>query len=181
MSEMPREMPRDVPEGTTSATEGARGHATSVRHEADMTSHPDVHEMGERYARVLQGPRASAVDGLIMITGVYTAISGWVVHYQSTNSIMAANNLIVGIALAVLGLGMALLPERLLPLGWVASAMGVWLIISPWVASLAHSAARPLVWNNVVAGACAFVFGLAAMGLLRAGGGASRTGSRARV
>jgi hypothetical protein len=170
MSEMPRERPRDIPEGTTSTTESARGRATSVRHEADMTSHPDVHEMGERYARVLQGPRASAVDGLIMITGVYTAISGWVIHFQTTNSIMAVNNLIIGGALAVLGLGMAVLPERLLPLGWVASAMGVWLIISPWVASVAHSAPRPLVWNNVVAGACAFVFGLAAMGLLRASG-----------
>jgi hypothetical protein len=147
---------------------GARGSA--ARSEADMAGHPDTAEMRERYARVLDGPRESFVDGLIMLCGAYTAISAWIVHFQNSNTIMTVNNLVLGIMLAALGLGMALRPMEMLRLGWAVSAIGVWLIISPWVASLDHSAAKSLIWNNAFVGGLAVVLGLAAMGLMSAGG-----------
>lgn len=156
---------------------GARGSA--VRSEADMAGHPDAAEMRERYARVLDGPRESFVDGLIMLCGAYTAISAWIVHFQTSNTIMTVNNLVLGLMLAALGLGMALRPMQMLRLGWAVSAIGVWLIVSPWVASLDHHAARAVIWNNAFVGGVAVVLGLAAMGLISAGGKRAARADRA--
>lgn len=154
----PRSMPdRVAPSG-----------GTDVRHDSDLATHPDAAEMSERYARILQGPPAVAVDGLILLAGLYAAVSPWVVHFQTTNPAMTANNLIIGLALACLGMGMALRPERMFPLGWVASVIGVWLIISPWIISLGHHAPKTLIWTNAVTGGVAFVLGLAAMGMIGA-------------
>jgi hypothetical protein len=177
MSDTPREAPRSG----SAPDEDARMSGTTIHRDHDVaghdiSSHPDVAEMGERYAKVLQGPRVSAVDGLIMLTGLYVAISPWVVHFQDTNTIMRTVNLVCGLALAVLGFGMATRPERLLQIGWAVSAIGAWLIISPWVASLGHNATRYVIWNNAFTGGVAVVLGLAAMGVLAAG--RSRSGSR---
>lgn len=158
---------RGTPERATPAA-SARGSA--VHADTDMVGHPDLAEMRERYARVLEGPRESAVDGLIMLTGVYTAISPWIVHFQARNSIMTVNNLVLGLVLAALGLGMALRPLQMLRLGWAVTAIGVWLIISPWVASLGHSAIKPLIWNNAFVGGVAVVLGMATMRMISAGG-----------
>ncbi|WP_246576522.1 SPW repeat protein [Actinospica durhamensis] len=140
----------------------------------EMSAHPDAAEMRARFNRVLEGPRATAVDGLTVLTGLFAAISPWVVHFQSTNSIMTVNNLVIGLAIAALGVGMALRPMRLLQLGWVLSLLGVWLIVSPWVASLNHSAARSLIWTNAFTGGMAVVLGLAALGVLASGRHTSR-------
>jgi hypothetical protein len=67
----------------------------------------------------------------------------------------------------------------MLRLGWAVSAIGVWLIISPWVASLDHSATKPLIWSNAFVGGTAVVLGLAAMGLITAGGKRAARGARA--
>lgn len=173
--------------GTKPDTATAPRGGTMVRPGADLASHPDTAEMDQRYARILQGPRAIAVDGLIVLTGLFTAISPWVVHFQDTNPSLTAVNLIVGLALTGLGLGMALRPERMFKLGWVASAIGVWLIISPWVASVGNSAPSAQIWTNVCTGAVAFVLGLIALGLSGrrgkngASGGASGRRMRARA
>jgi hypothetical protein len=157
--------------------ESAAPSTGDVRHAPapDITTHPDAAEMRERFARVLEGPRATAVDGLTILTGLYAAISPWVVHFQLTNPIMTFSNLVVGLAIAVLGFGMASRPQHLLRLGWVVSALGVWLIVSPWIASLGHHATRYLIWTNAFTGGAAFVLGLAAMGILATGLQRSRT------
>ena len=121
----------------------------------DIASHPDVAEMDQRYARVLHNPRVSVVDGLIMLTGLYVAISPWVVHFQNNNTIMRNVDLILGLALAVIGFGMSTRPERLLQAGWAVSLIGVFLIISPWVAGAGHNAAYPVIYNNAFAGGSA--------------------------
>ncbi|HET9173522.1 MAG TPA: SPW repeat protein [Actinospica sp.] len=147
----------------------------AFRHSADISTHPDAMEMRERFARVLKGPRATVVDGLTVLTGLYVAISPWIVHFQTTNTIMTVNNLVIGLAIAALGLGMAARPGRLMPLGWVVSTLGAWVIVSPWVASIGHHATRYLIWTNAFSGGTAFVLGLAAMGILALGLRRSRT------
>lgn len=164
------DMQNDRPAEAAAAGRNVAARGPAVRSDTDMTGHPDTAEMRERYARVLEGPRESFVDGLIMLTGAYTAISPWIVHFQGTNSIMTVNNLVLGLMMTALGLGMALRPMEMLRLGWAVSAIGVWLIISPWVASLDHSATKALIWNNAFVGGLAVVLGLAAMGLISAGG-----------
>lgn len=132
----------------------------------DMAAHPDAAEMRARFARVLEGPRATAIDGLAVLTGLYAAISPWVVHFEGTNTVMAVNNLIIGLAIAGLGVGMAARPMRLLQLGWVLSVLGAWLIVSPWIVSIGHHAPRALIWNNAFTGGMAVILGLAALGVL---------------
>jgi hypothetical protein len=153
---------------------GGVRHAPDVAAHREFATHPDAEEMRARFAKVLEGPRATAVDGLTVLAGLYAAISPWVVHFQATNTIMAVNNLVIGLAIAVLGIGMAARPMRLLQFGWVISALGVWLIISPWVASLHHSPASPLIWTNAFTGGVVVVLGLGAMGVLASGRHRSR-------
>ncbi|MYT28557.1 MULTISPECIES: SPW repeat protein [unclassified Streptomyces] len=134
----------------------------------DITSHPDVAEMRERYARMLSGRQATALDGLILLTGMYAAISPWVVHFRATSPELTVNNLIIGIVLAVVGLGLTRAPERMYRLSWTCAVIGVWLVISPWVVTAGHSASAGLIWNNVWIGAVTLALGLAATRLAMA-------------
>src|SRR6266702_7870327 len=101
------------------------------RRGSDLQEHPDYAEMQERYTRIASGGQAIAVDGMILMTGLYAAISPWVVHFGFSDRDLSINNLIIGIALAVIGIGLASAPERMHRLGWVAAPLGVWMIISP--------------------------------------------------
>ncbi|MDN3359639.1 SPW repeat protein [Actinomadura sp. DC4] len=137
-----------------------------------MAGHPDAAEMRERYARMMEGRRVEMLEGLVILTGLYMAISPWVVHFRSTSPDVAVNDLIVGLALAIIGLGLMLFPERALGLGWMLIPIGIWLIILPWVASAGHSATRGIIWNNLVVGIIVCLLGaataaMAAMGRRR--------------
>ncbi len=145
-------------------------------HEGAFAGHPDVAEMRERYAKVLNGPRAAVVDGLFVLSGLYMAISPWLVHFRFVNNNIAVNNLIIGLSLAVLGLGFTVAPERVYKLSWVPAVIGVWMIISPWVYGGALT--RTMV-SNVVIGAITLFLGLVASGLLMVSG--RRRGRTARA
>ncbi|MFR9798195.1 SPW repeat protein [Streptomyces sp. MS06] len=129
-----------------------------------MTSHPEVAEMRERLDRAAAGGGAIALEGLIMLAGVYTAISPWVVNF-SGNSEIAVNNLIIGITVGLVGLGLALAPERMFRLAWMLVPLGFWLVLAPWVVTATHGARAGIVWNNCWVGAVTAVLGLVAMGL----------------
>ncbi|GGJ73430.1 SPW repeat protein [Streptomyces brasiliensis] len=129
-----------------------------------MTGHPEIAEMRERLERTASSGRAIAVEGLILLTGLYAAISPWVVHFSGQPDI-AVNNLIVGICVGLIGVGLALVPERTFRLVWTLAPIGVWLVISPWVVTAAHGARAGIIWSNCFTGAVIFVLGLAAMGI----------------
>ncbi|MGP3984944.1 SPW repeat protein [Streptomyces sp. KR80] len=128
----------------------------------DLASHPDLHEMRDRYARMLEGRKAGAVDGLAFLAGVYCAISPWVVHFSDAHPELTLNNLVLGIAIALMGAGLAIAPDRIGGLSWTMAAMGVWLIISPWVVTRFPDAG--MIWNNVVLGAVVCLLGLLTAG-----------------
>ncbi|WBO67827.1 SPW repeat protein [Streptomyces camelliae] len=129
-----------------------------------MTGHPEIAEMRERLERTASTGRAIALEGLILLAGVYAAISPWVVHFSAQPDI-AVSNLIVGIAVGVIGLGLTLVPERMFRLAWTIVPLGVWLLISPWVVTATHGARAGIIWNNCWLGAVTILLGLAAMGL----------------
>ncbi|MTE15097.1 SPW repeat protein [Nocardia aurantiaca] len=138
----------------------------------NMSLHPDIVELRakhEKYELAAMEPAAQAVTGLMFLTGLYIAISAWVVGFTRFPT-LTVNNLIVGITLAVLALGCASMYGRIHGIVWVAPLIGVWTIIAPWVVSgdVAHTAT---IWSNVVAGAVALLFGLGSMAL-----GMRRTG-----
>ncbi|GHB54544.1 hypothetical protein GCM10010377_52060 [Streptomyces viridiviolaceus] len=143
---------------------------------SSIETHPDIldmrarHEMAERAATT---PRAQAVETLAFLTGLYLAASPWIAGFNGFST-LAVNNLIVGIAYALLmsgGFGRAY--ERTHSMAWAACALGVWTIIAPWVVSGDVSTTRTIV-NNVIVGIIALLLGLAASAAARSTPAAGR-------
>ncbi|MFE2186404.1 SPW repeat protein [Streptomyces sp. NPDC059455] len=134
------------------------------RARGDITGHPDVSEMRERYARMMDARDVVFLDGPVLLAGLYFAISPWVVHFSGTSPNLMVNNLVLGITIALLGLGLTAAPRRMYSLCWAMSAIGVWMIISPWV--VARGADAGMIVNNVVVGAITCLFGLIAAGMV---------------
>ncbi|BCL24732.1 SPW repeat protein [Streptomyces tuirus] len=128
----------------------------------DITSHPDASEMRDRYARMLGGRDVALVDGPVFLLGLYCAASPWIVHYTTSQPALATHNLIMGIAIGLLALGFTRAPERMYGLSWAMCALGVWMIVSPWV--VGESPDAGVVWNNIIIGALAVVLGLVCAG-----------------
>ncbi|WP_411070162.1 SPW repeat protein [Streptomyces sp. cmx-4-25] len=113
---------------------------------------------------MLQTRGVAAVEELVILAGVYAAISAWTVHFAAARPELAVSNLVVGIALAVLGLCMSMAPERAQDLNFVVLLLGAWLIVSPWVVSRGPDTG--MILSNVITGACVCLFALTAGGLL---------------
>ncbi|BAU81120.1 hypothetical protein SLA_0165 [Streptomyces laurentii] len=120
--------------------------------------------MRERYARMLETRGVAAVEELVIVGGIYAAVSAWTVHFAATRPELAISNLIAGIAIAVLGLCMSMAPERAQDLNFVVLLLGAWLIVSPWV--VARTPDTGVVLSNVLTGACVCLFALVAGGML---------------
>ncbi|MFE6752124.1 SPW repeat protein [Streptomyces sp. NPDC057684] len=129
-----------------------------VHHRTDLSSHPDVSEMRDRYARVLGGRDVALMDAPVFLIGLYCAISPWVVHYSANQPQLAIHNLIMGIAIGVLAVGFAVTPTRMYGLSWAMCAMGAWMIIAPWV--VGSSPDLGVILNNVIIGGLIVLLGL---------------------
>ncbi|MFE1783919.1 SPW repeat protein [Streptomyces sp. NPDC059506] len=130
------------------------------RHRGDMATHPDVREMRERFARTADERDVALVDAPVLLTGLYCAISPWVVNFSLTRPDLAANNLIMGIAIGLTGLVLSVAPARAYGLSWAMIVIGVWLIVSPWIVTSGPTAG--MIWNNIVVGVLTCLFGLLA-------------------
>ncbi|MFD5730043.1 MULTISPECIES: SPW repeat protein [unclassified Streptomyces] len=128
----------------------------------DMAGHPDVSEMSDRYARVMGGRDVALVDAPVFLVGLYCAVSPWVLHFTASQSALVTHNLVMGIAIAVLGLGFTAMPQRMYGLSWAICAMGAWMIISPWV--VGSSPDTGVILNNVIIGGLTALLGLVCAG-----------------
>ncbi len=131
-------------------------------HRGDISSHPDVSEMRDRYARMLGGRDVALVDGPVFLLGLYCAASPWILHYTANQPALMTHNLIMGIAIGLLALGFTRAPERMYGLSWAMCALGIWMIIAPWI--VGSSPDVGVIVNNVVIGALALVLGLICAG-----------------
>src|SRR5919197_56343 len=111
---------------------GVNGMADVSRY-ADLSGHPDLAEMRERFERVMASGRAVVIDGLVLLAGIWLAISPWVVGFHATAPNVTVNNLILGLIVTVLALGLTMTPARMYRLSWAMVALGVWEVISQWV------------------------------------------------
>jgi SPW repeat len=135
-----------------------------VRPNITMDDHPDMLEMRARYDRVAETPTARVVEGATLLAGVYLAISPWVVGFRPIAPDLTTNNLICGIAVALLGLGYATVYGRTHGLSWVTPVIGAWVIVSPWVIRGTNVDAG-MILNNVITGAIITLLGLATLGM----------------
>ncbi|MFI5797706.1 SPW repeat protein [Streptomyces sp. NPDC051677] len=124
---------------------------------SDISTHPDVSEMRARYDRMLGGRDVALVDGPVFLLGLYCAVSPWILHYTASQPALVPHNLIVGIAIGLLALGFTAAPARMYGLSWAMCALGVWMIIAPWV--VGDSPDAGVAVSNIIIGALAVILG----------------------
>ncbi|WP_432138203.1 MULTISPECIES: SPW repeat protein [unclassified Streptomyces] len=129
-----------------------------------IEEHPDIQAMRARAAEVSVQPAAQATEGLTLLTGLYLAISPWVIGFNGNP--LAVSNLVTGIALAVLALGFGSAFERTFGMGWAAAGIGAWAVIAPWVMQNASTTTGTIVSNSITGGV-AVVLGLMTTAMAR--------------
>ncbi|MGC9664986.1 SPW repeat protein [Planosporangium sp. 12N6] len=151
-----------------------------VRPTVSIEDHPEIAELRERFDRVAETPTAKSIDGLALLSGVYLAISPWVIGFHTVAPGLMINNLICGIAVAILALAFATAWGRTHGLSWVVPVLGVWAIVSPWLVRASHGAALDggMIANNVITGLVILALGLAATTMARTRRGPAPTGGR---
>jgi len=128
-----------------------------------MSMHPDIAQLRAKYDAAAETRVAQVVDGLTFLTGLYLAISPWVVGFNGFPT-LTGNNVIVGIAVSLLAIGFASAYGRTHGMVWVMPLIGAWTIVAPWVVS-GDVSTTATVWSNVVAGAITVLLGLGAMSM----------------
>ncbi|WP_197938416.1 SPW repeat protein [Phytohabitans flavus] len=137
------------------------------RYDTGMQDHPDVAEMRDRYERMTDSSPASIVDGLVLLAGAWLAISPWVVHFDTTTPDLRISNLILGLIVAAIGLGLTIVPRRIFRLSWAVFVIGAWVVVSPWV--IQQSSVPVGNWlNNVITGGVTALLGIAAAVMMAA-------------
>lgn len=135
-----------------------------------MASHPDLaevrrahdlQELRQRYERASETPIGQLLDGLIMLSGLYIALSPWIVGFTGS---LQVNNLVVGFAVAALGFGFGAAYGSMHRLAWVCPVLGAWTIVSLWLVSGAELTTGTVL-NNIIAGAVVLLCGLVLMGI----------------
>ncbi|MBS4727840.1 SPW repeat protein [Mycobacterium sp. SM1] len=126
-----------------------------------IEQHPDLLALRAGYERAAESMTAQFTFGLALLTGLYTALSPWIVGFATTRQ-LARNDLIVGIAVAVLAYGFAAALDRTHGMTWTLPVFGVWLMISPWAVHGVHPTAG-MIWSNVIAGALLGCLGITAV------------------
>ncbi len=86
-------------------------------------------------------------DGATLVVGLWLIVSPWLLSFAATSAAMW-NAVLFGAIIAVLALA-ALMRFRDWE-EWVGMAVGVWLVVSPWV--LGFAATRMAMWNAVIVG-----------------------------
>src|SRR5690606_20320407 len=113
-----------------------------------IEEHPDIATMRMPYERVAESPTTQITEGLAFLAGVYLAISPWVVGFSNLSTI-TINNLVIGVAVALLALGFASAFGRTHGLSWLVPVLGSWTIVSAWVGRGAGDTAAVVVDRRV--------------------------------
>ena len=75
-------------------------------------------------------------DAVNAILGVWLLLSPWAMGFQAETAAMA-NAVVIGLALIAAALGAIFVPKAWEE--WTEGALGLWLVVSPWVLGFASS------------------------------------------
>lgn len=134
--------------------------------QSSMTEHPDIVALRERFEVTAESAPSQLVQGSLMLTGLWAAISPWAVGFRATAPDLAVSNLIVGLAVALLAFSFGTAFGHSHRLTWTTPLLGAWLIVAQWVMQ-GTALDGGTIANNVATGALVAVLGLAATGLIR--------------
>ncbi len=98
------------------------------------------------------GAQVFAVLGLL--TGVWVALSPWLITLQYAGNNATIVNLVSGLAVAGVGAAALLSARGFAGLQLGTALLGVWLIIAGPILSQKHPIADPMFWSNSWAAAC---------------------------
>jgi hypothetical protein len=142
-----------------------------------MVDHPDVLEMRERYERMSASPPTVITDGLLLLAGLWLAISPIVVHFRDVAPNVAQSNVIVGLAVAAVGLSLSIAPRSMVRLSGATALIGAWVVVSPWVIQQS-TVQLGIILTNAITGGVILLLGLAGAGLTMTVGRGARAASR---
>ncbi|MEU4248423.1 SPW repeat protein [Amycolatopsis sp. NPDC026612] len=128
-----------------------------------IQGHPDLLAMRAAYEQAAETPQARLVGGLVLISGLYIAMSPWVVGFSHYGD-MSVTTLISGLALALLGAGFSAAYSHTHTIAWVTPLLGAWVVVAPFAVQQTGTT-TPIVVNNAIAGgiACLLGFGVIAL------------------
>lgn len=129
--------------------------------------HPDVAELRQTYDRAGSTAPAQILEGLTFLSGLYLALSPWIVGFYRSPG-MTLSNLITGLVVSALALGLASAFGRTYGMGWLIPLLGLWALVSPWVVRAGREATTGTIVNNVVIGAIILALGAAALAMAQA-------------
>jgi len=127
----------------------------------DLERHPDIVALRMKYEQANETGTAHIVNGLALMAGLYLAISPWVVGFQTLTPLVITN-VLTGLVLVALALGLSAAFGRLHGVAWVIPFLGAWTFVAPWVIRGGVNT-TPAVANNITIGAVCFVLGLATL------------------
>ena len=126
-----------------------------------IAGHPDLAEMRARYDRASETPAAQLADGVIVLGGLFVALSPWIAGFSGVAP-LAMSNFITGLAVAVLGMCFAAAYHRTHGIAWVCPVLGLWTLLSVFLIS-GTSITTATVLCNVIGGAIVLLAGLGAL------------------
>ncbi|WP_169946727.1 SPW repeat protein [Microbispora sp. H11081] len=132
-----------------------------------LERHPDVTELRQTYDRAGSTAPAQVLEGLAFLAGLYLALSPWIVGFFGFSG-LTVSNLVTGLVVSALALGLASAYGRTYGLGWLLPVLGVWAIVSPFVVRAGSEATATTIWNNVVTGIVTVALGAAALAMAQA-------------
>ena len=101
---------------------------------------------------------AKTLSWIIAVAGLWEIVAPFVFGMTATTAFLW-DAIIVGLALMVFGVWAALSDEEntVKYLNWINAALGLWLVIAPFVLSYSNAAAA--MWNDIIIGLAALVLG----------------------
>jgi SPW repeat len=132
---------------------------------ASVQAVPDVASGPAEYAlpTTARGVAAQASAVLVLLTGIWVALSPWFLTLQHGGTNANVVNLISGLAVAGAGAFALASPRGFAGLQLGSALLGVWLIIVGPILSQKYTIADPMFWSNSWAGGV--LIALAAVGL----------------
>ncbi|RLD05194.1 MAG: hypothetical protein DRI32_04435 [Chloroflexi bacterium] len=109
--------------------------------------------------------KAKSLSWWIVVLGAWEIVAPFIFGYSAEKTALW-DAIILGVALVILGIWAALVKDEstLKTLSWVNAALGVWLIIAPFL--LSYSGTTSALWNDIVVGLVILALGATAASAL---------------
>lgn len=96
------------------------------------------------------------LSGFVVVLGLWMIVAPWLLGYGYLTAALW-NSLIVGVVLTLVALARIVLPNQFANLSWLNAALGLWLILAPFIFRYGGDPSvvgniNPAVGNHVVVG-----------------------------